>query len=1577
MIPTYWHWVAAATLVLWAAVFRMRLSWRHHVVAFLALGWGAALLSWSVSLEPATGNVSGTVVSARDGHAIARARVYYPGGEKWVRTDNEGRYFLPGVEAGKDVRVSVRARGYDYSYDEITVDEGKETKKVDFRMTPRVATFATYNTERVFTPAEGASMNLSGTMVRHIEVKVYRADPVKDWLAVQSTLSRAAVVERVFEDPPVSEATFTANLDNDDDFSGTVNLGVHEPGLYVARATAPGGRLTRDSWFLVSNLGVVTRRSPSETLFFAQDLKTGKPRRGARLEVFEDDRPRKTLTTGTDGTVTWKDSGMRGLQVRARLGKDWAFSRLDEVYAGDAARARRVFVYTDRPIYRPGHELYFRGLVRRDRNRHYSVPVGESVRVRVRDVQGNPIYDRSLTVDDFGAFSGSVTVPNTSPLGYAYVEAECNRVESRADFQIAEYRKPEFKVDLVPEKKRFDSGDRVRIKVDARYFFGAPVTDAKASYTVYESYYRWSRSQTLDFDSEEMPEQFGGMTAHGNLKFDAEGSAWIEFAPGPSDHDRDFWVEVSVEDPSHRKVTANQSVLVTLGDFYLDTQTDAFGYKAGEKVKVTVDARDYDNHPRAGVPVTARLVLRTYKEVADERGVYSTHVDERDVWSGEARTGKDGSARFDLLPPEEGSYQLFVEAPDDGKTIHDVRWFYVASEGGNFSLSGRDLSLVLDKENYRAGEKARVVISTREPGASVLLCVDGRSIISSRVVQIKGRSATVDIPVEAGWFPNVSVSAVLVRDKRMALVEQDLVVKDADHRLKITIVPDKSAYEPGEVAHLKITATDEKGKPVRAQLSVGVVDVAIYAIAPDNTPDIFDFFYGPESSLVRTEYSFAPDYSGGRSKEEDARVRRNFKDTAYFNPLVTTDAKGQAEVPVPLPDNLTTWRVTVRGITEDTLVGAETAEFLVRKPLLVRLEVPRFIAEQDVMEMAAVVHNETGEAQEVDAVISAQGLNLKAPSTQRQSIPTGGSHRFAWMVEAPSVGEAVVMVRATGQGYADAMELKFPILPHGIEQATAISGMADPTSRATLSVPAEARLEASKLTVYLSPSLAAAAMQGLEYLAAYPYGCTEQTMSAFLPDIQVARALKVLKLSQPELAAKLPDMVATGLARLYDYQHADGGWGWWKDDSTHPYLTAYVVSGLYQAKQAGFEVDAGVYKRGVAALKKLVGEDRGEFRDASGATRQRTLYSARAYMVYVLSMIGEPDAKATADVLAHRKALNPYTTALLAISLWRQGKQGEARGLLSSLQEQADETATTCHWDTKTVDYSWVDDPVEATAAIARAMLDIDPDHPRVEKIMRWLVDYRKGNAWESTKDTGAVISVMTEYLVARKAQLSPNYTATVRVNGTSVADVKVTAPILGDEGTIEVPARLLKAGANEIVVERAGSGALYWSALLRTWPAGEVAADNKGFAVSRGYTLMTVENDANGKPVTKETPIGPDTVIPLGARVKVTVTVKNDKPYSYAMVEDRLPPGFELTAAEADRNAAGYWYVGREVRDDRVSVFITRLEPGTHTLSYEVWAEAPGTFHVRPAVAYLMYTPDVRGNSAEGRVRIAGEDGK
>ena len=379
-----------------------------------------------------------------------------------------------------------------------------------------------------------------------------------------------------------------------------------------------------------------------------------------------------------------------------------------------------------------------------------------------------------------------------------------------------------------------------------------------------------------------------------------------------------------------------------------------------------------------------------------------------------------------------------------------------------------------------------------------------------------------------------------------------------------------------------------------------MVDASIYSLQADTTPNLFATFYSGQEVRVETDFSFAAQYSGGgvqtmpgpagpRGAEGQAiRVRRQFADTAYWNPSVLTDPSGTARVSFLLPDNLTTWRASARGITLNTQVGDATNDVVSTMPLLVRLELPRFYVAGDEATVSAIVHNATDAARSVQASIEASGAQLYGDAKRTITLEAGKDVRLDWKAKVDrNAGPVRFLVTADGgPGAQDATELTQPKQEDGLR---VVDAHADTISDAygTATVDLTKLPHAASIAVSLSPSLAEPIFGALDFLQTYPYGCAEQTMSSFLPDLIVARTLRQLHTNQAPRPG-LNSWVSLGIQKLYRYQHNDGGWNWWEDDQTDGDMTAYVLWGLVQAREAGYLVDDQRLNRGIEALLKML-----------------------------------------------------------------------------------------------------------------------------------------------------------------------------------------------------------------------------------------------------------------------------------------------------------------------------------------------------------------------------------------------------
>ncbi len=737
-------------------------------------------------------------------------------------------------------------------------------------------------------------------------------------------------------------------------------------------------------------------------------------------------------------------------------------------------------------------------------------------------------------------------------------------------------------------------------------------------------------------------------------------------------------------------------------------------------------------------------------------------------------------------------------------------------------------------------------------------------------------------------------------------------------------------------------------------------------------------------------------------------IREEFSDTAYWNPVVVTGENGQAEVNLKLPDNLTTWVMRGVGLTEETQVGEATVELIATRPLLIRPVAPRFFVVDDRAELAANVSNNTDEDLPVEVTLSAGGvtINPQTPAVQSVTVPARGETKVTWDVTVLDVPESELVFAVTDAGgtYTDAARPRLTTGPDGTLRvwrytAPDIVGTAGQLAvgesrTEVVGLPPSVDTRRGELSIQLDPSLAAGMRDGLSYLEHYPYECTEQTVSRFLPNVLTYDALQKLGIENKELANRLPGLAEEGLNKLYVQQQPDGGWGWWQNNDSNVHITAYVVFALTRAEAAGINVSATVVANGQNFLLDHL-QNAGQLKTTGEANRQ-------AFVLYALAEDGRAPASSLEALFAAREKLSHYGRAYLALALNLTGKTtyaGPIQTLLSDINHAAILSATGAHWEEAEYDWWAMNTDTRSTAIILDALARLDPQNDLIPNVVRWLMVARRDGIWETTQETAWALISLTDWMVVT-GELDPAYDYSLYLDDGELAAGSVTKENVQESVKVKVAvADLVAEAGNRLTVARTdGNGRLYYSAHLKVYlPVEEIEPAERGIIVSRRYTLEScLAEQAGDKSKTcaevREARLG-DVV-----RVDLTIIAPND--LYYVVVEDPLPAGAEaidtglattsLLAMDPSLHRTsrifwdgeGYdlpfygwwwrWYSRSELRDDRVVLFADYLPKGTYEYSYTMRATLPGDYHVIPTVASEFYFPEVFGRSA-GRLLSIG----
>jgi hypothetical protein len=1315
------------------------------------------------------------------------------------------------------------------------------------------------------------------------------------------------------------------------------------PGHYVVEERLDVFR--HRSLVTASRFAMLVKYARGKLLVFTTDPATGGVWTGINVEAIGDDLGVRGKT-GRDGLLVLGCPRPRG--ILAWSGDDLQDCLLDESEA-ETPPGAKVYVTTDRPIYRPGQTVYYKAVHRDLSTGAPALPGKKTVKVEVLDSGGRCLQKQDQEWSALGTLTGSFHIGDEPPLGEYRIRLDVPRPDNRytsepepelwsQTFSVAAYRKPDVNVAVEFPDSGVVPGVRFTARIRATAYHGGPVADADVSWTAGPCY-RYRRPAALEPPIFEEPlawfipkpdtegfgraydEPFDG-NAQGTGKTGPDGTLDVVIPMGSYSAEERWGVSATVRDLSRLESVGSATLDLRPGSLRLTVGATRRFHSAGEAFESRVRVSTADGKPAAGRTVeVSGMIRRTTGEDREKETEFES------VCQGVAKTDDAGLAVFKMRSPEAGILRLKATVVDGSRRR--------LSERAEIRIAGDDPEpgdgpqVIADKRIYSEGETARILLRVPKPGVSALLTVESGELHEERPIRLERTNEIVEVPLRASHAPNVVVHLSAWKDNTWVGGGTELLVVPAQRILDVAVRADRPQYRPRERATITL-ATTLTGRGVPSEVELAVVDESIFALRPDTFPDLRTFFLPMRPEAVDTSATWdwyrqwdtpargnrfgpltgatfalsldEPKLSQGMVTAAFAptETRRWFPDTLKWLGAVKTDAEGRATVEVEMPDSLTSWRIVARAVSGAAAFGQGQSSTLTRKNIIVRLSAPRFYIAGDEGVVSAVVRNNFVDVQELRVRLLATGVEASAAPTVVQVEP-GEERRVEWKLKLLKPGTVTLKAEAQGKLESDAMEIEVPVKDHGDDRVATTAGIVRGAWTGTLELPEHASPSSARLELRVTGPGSDAILEALPSLIGYPYGCVEQTMSRFLPAVTAGRALARLKIPAPALQAALPGLVEQGLQRLYGFQHEDGGWGWWKYDETHPRMTAYVVYGLALARDAGYAVDERTLKDGVARLRAMEPTPFGN---------------------YALKLAGGEDrdpAKGNGDEDLAWTVLSGHREALLRMNTRPSDGSAEA--------------------------------DIRRVSMVLRALASVDRNDPRIPPLVSWLLSQRRGGAWISTYDTSCAVFALTDLLQGESQKVE----ARVRVNG---KELRL------EDGRATADASFLKAGSNRVEVE--SPSLVYASALL-----GFVLDEEMPSPTGEGLFLSrTFERRLPGGEEPRWEALESGSIVHPGDELRMTLTVRSAGGFEYVMIDAPIAAGTEARENELELWQA--WYGRQEVRDDRVCVAATHVGEGISQYQCRLRPTQPGRYHLMPAKAWPMYDPDRRATSGEFILRVA-----
>jgi uncharacterized protein YfaS (alpha-2-macroglobulin family) len=1273
-------------------------------------------------------------------------------------------------------------------------------------------------------------------------------------------------------------------------------------------------------------------------------------------------------------------------------------------------------VFTERPVYRPSEPIHIKGWLRTRFNGQFEPQQGKGT-LFVYGPAGEE-WRYPVALSKAGGFYQFIDEPAHGPGQYS-VRLQLDDSEQCPEiaFRKEAYKLPEVELRLHGDA-RVALDASFGISATAHYYAGGLAADRPIRWRVTQFPYNWSPQGKDDFvfaasQRYGVNRPLGGESVlDREVLTDASGAAEIRIDPAvePSAAARRYVVEATLTGTDGRTVTATREILglpafalgVRMPRVLRDEDTlrvdlvsmGANGaFEAGRTLEVVLRQRQWHAQLRAG-------------DFSSGVARYITEPVDRELNTLEVTSRADGPVSVDLPLDGAGVYLVEVTSRDALGRVQSVRRDVFATGENAVTWSrppARVFQVSADKDAYVPGETATLVLQSPYQSARALAVIEAPEGNQYQWLEVKNGAATLGVPVNDHYAPNLPVHFVLYRGRvaarpgvggldlgRPATLAGgiNLNVKPSTNTLGVAVdMPARAT--PGATINATVSLSDQHGQPVTGEVALWLVDRAVLALGREQRINpVPDFLVRRVSRVAihdsrNTLFGFLPlaEFPGGGAGDAEPRdlldnvtVRRRFVPVAFYAPNIQVDASGKATLPIELPDNLTHFAVRAKAVSGKGRFGHAVGNIAVRLPLVTQPALPRFVRPGDTFDVGATVRVIDGDVGPGQADLAIEGLETGASKATAMLLAPGSVHKLRWPVTvAASAGEQVdITVRAVREadGAGDGFAVSLPViadrqpvfnrriltLPAG--EALDFMGPSEPVRIGSLS---------RDVRVAADPAITAL-LGAVSTLSVYPYACTEQRIARVRAGLALDRFSETLGVidNSTSLGAALEETFIWMDAAIDERNLMP----YWPGGRGYVSLTAWSLQLLVSARQGGYEVPEPLEARLVRSLRRALRSDYPALVDGSE-------FAERAWALAALTDAGHTEPGYSAELAQRAQFFNLENLAQIVRILAANGPNARVQaeelagllweGITTGLRDGREVVAGIT--DSNPVDGVLLPGEVRTMAELLRTAVMLGDDH-RTQLLREAVVARADGNGWGDTNANASALAALTDTLEMSGPEM-PVVVSAVSGDTRSVLRINARRGVDGWHSSGAESLRLSHAtrkGPPLQVIE-----------LTRYVPklSGALAsAQTAGLVVRREW--LRLRDGAIAERIVLDEP-GSELIVAVGDIIEAHIEVVNPASRHHVAVVSPLGAGFEplnpaldgappdATPSQSDSVRATY----RALGDHEAAWFFDTLAAGTVHLRYRVRAVTPGRFVQPPARAEMMYDRAVRASSPGAWLRV------
>ncbi len=1335
-------------------------------------------------------------------------------------------------------------------------------------------------------------------------------------------------------------------------------------------------------------------------------------------------------------------------------------------YLSEARKSQqRTFMFVDRGIYKPGEIVTFRG-IDRDQLMGFFSPRKGKYTIKSNGAWWNSpdiIEPIEGELSESGGFYGSFKLPEDLKRGYYNLEyiregsTQDRYSTAKIQFAVADFERVKFESSIKVPEITYYGGDKLSATLSASYLAGGTLSGVshETSWFKSETTFKSSdpRAKGYTFATSEYPRKDYYKSEKGTL--DMEGKANLSCSSEKITDGKPYiyHIESAVTDVSNQRIASSNDIFVHPALFYigLAKAKNIRGFaKSGQTVEIPYILVKPDGSVLETQEVMSKVSGIEYKLSHEEwTMVHEQSVDDTiyeryqkqniEDLKGEVKAESSGTISF--VPKVSGWYTLTVTGKDSKNNAVAVKSeFYVTGSSSSWfdQYNSNSIKLTPDKNVYNPGETAQILLESPLPSGDYLITVEREGIFTEEVRHFENGAEVIEVPVAGNFVPVVYVS-VSSYSQRHGKPEYNYGEVDIDkpkgyygvtpvmvnpyvRSFSVEIECDKPSYRPGETAVIKFKAT-KGGKPLSgAELTAMAVDRGVLDLINYHVPNPIDFFYdrynfplrvyGGDSRALLMDpvtYSVKNLAGGDASEDEKEDERKDFRPTAFFEPVLVTDEKGEASVSFTMPDSLTTYRITAFGVKDDVFALKEN-EVKVQNPVNIQQVQPRRLRERDTAECGVLISNLGARTEKIDvslAVLSPtedteqdklEGRHtvpgkavVDGAATHAVSVASGQSVVVYFDVAAQTEGTVnlvyTIKSDALNEKLVSPIRIEKTFVYETVSMTGTVSGDKKDSEKESVIIPGFAKEGRGDLKVVLDATRLGPLGGSVNYLFDYPYGCLEQQSSRILPLIIFEDYIDVFGLDSK--VSDIKTCVKAFTQKWGDYQHADGGFGYWPDSEYSNRFVSLRIAYIYAlALQKGYTKDDipinidSLLEYLKAETQKLLQEIQ---KDAS--LHNSNIYDYEmAFTCYVFTLLKNRNMDTVRDKMFERIDELPLDAAsYLALSYANSSESSnmeKAKSIVKKIRSylQPVQKTVTISKKAKSGYWFWYNSETVEYAAILSALVTVNPDDQMVDRLINSLLLMQSHGRWQNTITTSSVLESIYAYIKNRNLD-STDYTAEAKLAGKELLSGKFEG-VAAKPKTLTLPfedefiSSLPRDKSLPVEFSKDGKGYLFYTVEMKyALPDESIAARNEGLGLTYEITDFETGELIN---TAKETS---DVKLVSGKLYKAKVYVESTRNHEYVAVRTPIPSGAEIldstfvtsgSAAQGKTSEDGQpWYYParsrishKNITDNEIQYFWDRMGSGRHSFEFTFRAVRSGVYPTPPVQGECMYENEVFGRT-------------